>query len=1464
MSVVSDIEIRLRADIARLQQDMNAARSAVSGAMSDIEKAVNAAKTAMAAFAAALALKAIADFANETIEAAGSLNDMAIQTGASVAALMKFKSVAATTETSIDGVAGMLNKLAKNLAVSNEESKGVGGAVAALGLDFDTLRKMAPDQQLLTIAKALDKFQNGGGKSAAAMTLLGKEAAKSLPFLTDLAGAADDISAALTEQEIAAKAALAGMADDFGDNMTKIQIAADQWKKEIVYATLPAMVELSQAFLDVGNSSTGLKGEVTKLAADGSITDWARKAVVGLTYLIDALQILGRVADLIMTAVGSQFAIAATGIGGSIKAIKQAVSGDFRDAFNTLKQVSSTTGSILDNLGESFDKAVGDQTFGAKIRDRIEALQQVKAEAKDAKPAVDFKDNSEADAAAKKAAADAAAAAKKEQDTYLGLITTIREKIEADKAELAAGQALTDAQKASIKLDQEIATGKTVLTGAHLAAVRAAMVDAAAQDALVKAQVDLLAATKALADEKEKGLESLAAEALANQQAVANFGLTKAAIEANTVARLQEKLARESSTDISTEANEQLMREIALRKENAAALSQMADLEGAKKGADDLKDFLDPAKAQSFGDALSDAFGAAGSSLSKLTKAFTTYASKQADFEKQRGNAANKYLNGLSTEKEYQEDLGAVQQKQTAAQLGGYGDMAGAAAGFFGEQSKGYKTLMAVSEVFHAAELAMTIAELVPKAISAILTQASGDPYTAFARMAAMAAVVAGLGVAVSGGGGAKPPSSADLQKANGTGTVLGDSDAKSQSLVNALKMVQDNTYRSLSVNQDMLVSLRAIQSSLSGLGNLITRTTGITGDLAADQNGSAQNLFNSILGNQSIGEKLTGGLLGKIVGGIFGGKVTTLDTGLTAAATTVGNAANGGVNAGQYTDTKKSGGLFSSDKYKTSITALGSEINDQFALVITSMADGIKASASALGVGGDAFNAQLNSFVVDLGKISLKGLTGDQIQEALEAAFSKLGDDMAKFAVGGLAQFQKVGEGAYETLVRIANDYSTVDAVLSSFGKSFGAVGLASVAARENLIDLAGGLEDFTSQGSYFLDNFFSDAEKAATLKTAVNARITPLNGGADVTTIEQYKNLAMAQDLTTESGRAAYTTLMQTAEAFKQLVDYGNAAGKTIEDIANERSDLQDQIDTLTKTSLQLRAKERATLDASNQVLYDQLQALNDLAAARTAETDRLNAVAISTKAFAASLNTALDSLKQGTLSTLTPIQKLADAQSKYQQTLVSAKAGDATAQGALAAAAQAYLTADQVVNASSSRYAADAAKVQAELAALAAQAVGQASDAEQQLAVLTAQANTLLAVNDSVNAASTSIVAAIEALNSTGYIDGSHKMGLTSVPFDGYVAQLHAGEGVLTAQQNKAYLSGQSGGSDSGTAAAVAALTKEVAALRADAAQHAGYIANTVANSSAASADKITQGSKDAAMATVYADRLAPALV
>lgn len=50
--------------------------------------------------------------------------------------------------------------------------------------------------------------------------------------------------------------------------------------------------------------------------------------------------------------------------------------------------------------------------------------------------------------------------------------------------------------------------------------------------------------------------------------------------------------------------------------------------------------------------------------------------------------------------------------------------------------------------------------------------------------------------------------------------------------------------------------------------------------------------------------------------------------------------------------------------------------------------------------------------------------------------------------------------------------------------------------------------------------------------------------------------------------------------------------------------------------------------------------------------------------------------------------------------------------------------------------------------------------------------------------------------KGMNQNKQLDGSHALGLTYVPFDGYVAELHKGERILTKQENAAYSYGKGG--------------------------------------------------------------------
>lgn len=886
---------------------------------------------------------------------------------------------------------------------------------------------------------------------------------------------------------------------------------------------------------------------------------------------------------------------------------------------------------------------------------------------------------------------------------------------------------------------------------------------------------------KAEADAYQKQIDVLSAfkaktplAAQENRNKIAEAGAAKARGEPKMQAELAqvEEIARQQAADTRKKQEDDAKAKTAKDRADAKA----ADEQQWKEAADGAK---------ALGDALEKAFGKVGGTIGKVTAALVEHKKAQQDIQRTLANATE---DAKEDEPAKIAAKSKAQLDSTQAQMKGYSDMAGAAAGFFDEQSAGYKALTTVSQVFHAAEVAMTLAELVPKGINAVLSQGTGDPYTAFGRMAAMAAIVAGLGVAIGGGGGGNVDVAKERQKANGTGTVLGDPSAKSASIARSLAIMEKNSGLGLAHTISMDNSLRKLAAGIGNLANLLAResvATGAGGAAAGVQTGtkvlggtmgvlagtSAGGLGGAMLGTYlGMGMAAIGGpiglVLGSVVGAVLGSVVsklfntskTVVDQGITGKAISLGQIEDIGFTAQSYADVntkKKALGFTYSNKNKTETAAMSDDVNQQFTMIIVSMGNAIRGAANVMGVAGADFNTRMDGFKVDLGKISLKGLSAEDQQKALETAFSALGDKMADAGVAGLRDFAKIGEGAFETLNRIANDFQQVSDVLFVLGKSFGVTGMAAVKLSEDLIDTAGGLEKLTSGTSYFYENFLSESEKMAPITKSVNDAMGKLSLGG-VTTMDGFKAAVLsAADgvaIGKEGSAELYVALLSLAEPFKKAADYaadlaaatGELAevSKTASDIASERKGLQQQLNELTKTEAQLLAAQRASVADANRGLFDQIQAVKAVTSAKDALAKAYESESVAaksalekSKSWVTTLNGLNASMALGAQSTLTPEQKYAEARAQFEKTLAAANAGDTAAQSGLSAAEQAFLTASQVVNASDARYAADYARVvEANKEALK-WAAAQVDVQQASLDALNAQVSGLITINDSV---------------------------------------------------------------------------------------------------------------------------------
>ncbi len=465
---------------------------------------------------------------------------------------------------------------------------------------------------------------------------------------------------------------------------------------------------------------------------------------------------------------------------------------------------------------------------------------------------------------------------------------------------------------------------------------------------------------------------------------------------------------------------------------------------------------------------------------------------------------------------------------------------------------------------------AVTVAE----AILAVIHQASsGDVYTAIPRMIAMIAAIASLGVSVgnlSGGGGSE--SAASRQATQGTGTVLGDSEAKSESIANAVEITADATSALVGINRGMLRALENLQRALGAAGGQLAR-------------GAADVDFGALAGDM---EAPIGSAIGNaIIGWVHGGSESIIDQGVIIAGATLQEMLNGIV-VGAYATIETDGGLFGSDSTNDRLSAVSDEFTNQFQLVINSLADAVSEGAEALGLLPADIEAALAAYRVEEIRISLMDLSAEEQQAELEAVFSSIFDGLAGSVVPFIAQFQQVGEGLGETLVRVATEVQV-------FQEAIGQLGLvvdetdperfAQIA--DGLIQTVGGIEDFIEQMNTFVSNFTSDAHAFEIATEAINSAFEQY-GLAVPPTRDAMFDLMQTLDATTEEGREQIATLLRlssvAAEYYDALEEFQKLPGELMQELgqsggfAEARQAIEDwERDTIAGLNALARARGR-----------------------------------------------------------------------------------------------------------------------------------------------------------------------------------------------------------------------------------------------------------------------------------------------
>lgn len=559
MALVSDIEIRLRADIARLQQDLDRARQQVGSAMSRITDLAKGAAGALAGLGAGFAVGAIAGFVKSAIDATDAISDISQRTGVAIQDIAGLQLWFQKGGTEAGAFESAMIKLSKNIAAGGEEFRALG--IATRNAD-GSLRTNV--EVLLDSADAFSKMEDGTVKTALAIRLFDKSGAALIPLLNEGSEGLREMNEMADRLGLTFNEKTVNAAGDFNDTLDFLGLAMQGIGRQVAAELLPSLNSLAGTMLKTATEGNNLRTVSQTIVAGFKILYTAGSTLVGLFRVVG-------------DTIAGVLAYITVGITSTFKALKLGIQGEYSEALATLQ-----TGGVQ---AAAIAKATWTDV-GATIKNTATGIVDVWTNA-----------NGEAVAAMaeitknqKGVSEEDKKLAEKRASAYLELLAAADQAVAASAREAAGLAPLNEGQKLTAELDDKIREGKVKLRVEEEAALRSryALVEAnrasiESQKALEQMQKESGKLEKEMADARKDAIKTASDELQANQKLVTTFGMTESAIARLEVARLKEQLAQRSSVGMTLDEIEHLEKLIVLKEHSAQAVANREALEDTKK-----------------------------------------------------------------------------------------------------------------------------------------------------------------------------------------------------------------------------------------------------------------------------------------------------------------------------------------------------------------------------------------------------------------------------------------------------------------------------------------------------------------------------------------------------------------------------------------------------------------------------------------------------------------------------------------------------------------------------------------------------------------------------------------------------------------------------------------------------------------------------------------------------------------
>lgn len=533
--------------IITAKDETRAAFQSVQSGLAGLEKSAIGLGPIFAGLGAALSVGAFTQTITNTIKFAAALDDMAEKTGASVENLSALAGVAKVGGHDIGMVESSLVKLAKAIQGTGEESKPAAAALEAIGLSAEKLRSLDTAEAMLQVAKALDQFRDGSGKTAAAVALLGKSGADALPFLKDLAEQSELVGRVSAEQS--------AQAEQYEKNLNKLAASFGAAGKAAAYELLPFLEKLTSEMVAARDNSASF----ASVFGEGVRTALESVAVLGVNVVYVFKQIGNEIGGIAAQAVAlAKLDFKGAGfIGDAMK----------EDAARARAEVDKLSADLLDRSKKAGEKA------------------EIKPALKFAAPAV----------AAPRARGGGGGRSR--IDEAERLIASLNEQIALKAIDAESTDKMTAAEQQRARVLYQIDAGTLKVTASQREKIAALLDEAIVLDRALQAQKEFADGVKRLDEANAKSRQSLIEQAAAARESAATYGLSATAINSTVEARLEEAIAVANANGAYPEQIAYLEEELALRQQLTGALEKndLARLLANTKTAKDAKTAADVA-----------------------------------------------------------------------------------------------------------------------------------------------------------------------------------------------------------------------------------------------------------------------------------------------------------------------------------------------------------------------------------------------------------------------------------------------------------------------------------------------------------------------------------------------------------------------------------------------------------------------------------------------------------------------------------------------------------------------------------------------------------------------------------------------------------------------------------------------------------------------------------------------------